>query len=117
MAACYTNRRILYIDEGGNKVYFTLRRPDGEYWGVVGCGGTSGEVCIATLHRIVKVASMEQWVVVSAEQIAKFMGDEGKVMFYGIYFDTDKATVKSESAPTLAEMAKWRNGEMAQQQC
>jgi outer membrane protein OmpA-like peptidoglycan-associated protein len=46
-------------------------------------------------------------VVVSAEQIAKAMGDEGKVVFYGIYFDTDKATLKAESAPTLAEMAKW----------
>lgn len=101
--------RILYIDEGGNKVYFTMRRPDGEYWGVVGCGGTSGQVCNATIHRIVKVASMEQSVVVSAEQIAKSMGDEGKVVFYGIYFDTDKATLKQESNPTLAEMAKWLN--------
>ena len=50
---------------------------------------------------------MEQSVVVSSEQIAKAMGNEGKVVFYGIYFDTDKATIKSESEPTLAEMAKW----------
>ena len=50
---------------------------------------------------------MEQSVVVSSEQIARAMGDEGKVVFYGIYFDTDKATLKSESTPTLAEMAKW----------
>ena len=27
--------------------------------------------------------------------------------FYGIYFDTDKADIKPESAPTLAEMAKF----------
>jgi outer membrane protein OmpA-like peptidoglycan-associated protein len=50
---------------------------------------------------------MEQSVVVSSEQITKAMGDEGKVVFYGIYFDTDKATLKTESTPTLAEMAKW----------
>ena len=28
-------------------------------------------------------------------------------MFYGIYFDTDKATLKPESEPTLVEMAKF----------
>jgi outer membrane protein OmpA-like peptidoglycan-associated protein len=50
---------------------------------------------------------MEQSVVVSSEQIARAMGAEGKVVFYGIYFDTDKATLKAESTPTLAEMAKW----------
>ena len=44
---------------------------------------------------------------VSSEQITKAMGDEGKVVFYGIYFDTDKSVLKSESTPTLAEMAKW----------
>ena len=50
---------------------------------------------------------MEQSVVVSSDQIGKSMGEEGKVVFYGIYFDTDKATLKAESAPTLVEMAKW----------
>jgi outer membrane protein OmpA-like peptidoglycan-associated protein len=59
------------------------------------------------MHKIVRVAGMEQSVVVSSEQIARAMGTEGKVVFYGIYFDTDKATLKAESTPTLAEMAKW----------
>jgi outer membrane protein OmpA-like peptidoglycan-associated protein len=32
--------------------------------------------------------------------------DSGKVALYGLYFDTDKDTVKAESQPTLAEIAK-----------
>jgi OOP family OmpA-OmpF porin len=32
--------------------------------------------------------------------------DSGKVAVYGLYFDTDKDAVKSESQPTLAEIAK-----------
>ena len=98
---------VLYLDEGNNRVHFKITRPDGVYWGISGCGGTDGQVCNATHHLIVRVEAMEQSVVVSSEQIAKAMGEEGKVVFYGIYFDTDKATLKSESAPTLAEMAKW----------
>lgn len=98
---------ILYLDEGNNRVHFKITRPDGIYWGISGCGGTDGQVCNATHHLIVRVEEMEQSVVVTSEQIAKAMGEEGKVVFYGIYFDTDKATLKAESAPTLVEMGKW----------
>ena len=50
---------------------------------------------------------MEQAVVVTAEQIRRALSDTGKVVFYGIYFDFDKATIKPESKPTLEEMAKF----------
>lgn len=91
-------------------VYFRLRKGSDEFWGEAGCGSESGSGgCSAISHKIIRVAGMEQSVVVSSEQIAKAMGAEGKVVFYGIYFDTDKATLKTESAPTLAEMAKWLN--------
>lgn len=100
---------ILFLDDGANRVHFTLSRPDGEYWGIAGCGGTSGQVCNATHHQIVRIAPMAQSVVVSAERIAKNMLDEGKAVFYGLYFDTDKAVLKPESTPTLVEMAKWLN--------
>ena len=43
----------------------------------------------------------------SADQIRQSIADTGKVAFYGIYFDTDKAVVKPESEPALAEMAKF----------
>ena len=89
-------------------VYYRLRKGSDEFWGEAGCGMESGSGgCSGISHQIIRVAGMEQSVVVSSEQIDKAMGDEGKVVFYGIYFDTDKATLKTESAPTLAEMGKW----------
>lgn len=50
---------------------------------------------------------------VDAAAMAKGLGDKGHIALYGIYFDTDKATIKPESAPTLAEMAKLLNGQPA----
>ena len=89
-------------------VHYHLRKGMDEFWGKAGCGSESGSGgCGAIQHQIIRVAGMVQSVVVSSEQIAKAMGDEGKVVFYGIYFDTDKATLKTESTPTLVEMAKW----------
>lgn len=88
-------------------VYYRMRKGDAEFAGEAGCGRGGPTDCSAVMHKIVRVAGMEQSVVVSSEQIARAMGTEGKVVFYGIYFDTDKATLKAESTPTLAEMAKW----------
>ena len=105
--------KILWVDEGGGRVTYQIRKGEQEYWGESGCGGSSGKDCNSINHKIVRVAGMQQSVVVSAEQIAKAMGAEGKVVFYGIYFDTDKATLKTESGPTLAEMAKWLNSNAA----
>ncbi len=98
---------ILSINEGGGHVTYRIPRDDGDFYGQSGCGGGTSTVCNSILHKIVKVAAVEQTVVVTAEQIASAMADTGKVVFYGIYFDTDKATLKQESSPTLAEMAAW----------
>ncbi len=43
---------------------------------------------------------------VDAAAMAKGLGDKGHIALYGIYFDTDKATLKPESKPTLDEIAK-----------
>ena len=97
---------VLFVNS--KYVHYHLRKGSDEFWGKAGCGSESSSGgCGAISHQIIRVAGMEQSVAVSSEQIAKAMGDEGKVVFYGIYFDTDKATLKSESTPTLAEMAKW----------
>ena len=94
--------------DGQRGFYYRIERPSGEYWGFVGCsGGAESGGCAGTTHRIVRIAAMKQSVVVAADQIAKSLMDTGKVVFYGIYFDTDKAVIKPESAPTLAEMAKF----------
>ncbi len=86
---------VIYAD-GQRSFYYRISRPSGESGG---CGGS--------IHRIVRIAAMEQGVVVSADQIKKSLAETGKVVFYGIYFDTDKAVIKPESEPTLAEMAKF----------
>lgn len=91
----------------GKYVYYRMKRPSGEYWGQVNCGAGNAAECTAVQHKIVRVAAMEQGVVVSADQIRKSLAETGKVVFYGIYFDTDKAVVKPESEPTLAEMARF----------
>ena len=102
-----TNGTILYSNN--KQVFYRILRGDGEYWGESGCGGGNGTNCSSMLHKIVKTAAVQQSLVVTSDQIAKSVGDEGKVVFYGIYFDTDKATLKKESAPTIAEIAKWLN--------
>lgn len=43
---------------------------------------------------------------VKAEEIASSIDTAGRIAIYGIYFDTDKADIKSESAEALAEIAK-----------
>ena len=97
---------MLYADDDRYFTY-TLKRPSGEYWGQVGCGAGTREKCDRIQHKIIRVAAMEQSIVVSADQIKKSLAEAGKVVFYGIYFDTDKAVVKPESEATLVEMAKF----------
>jgi outer membrane protein OmpA-like peptidoglycan-associated protein len=56
---------------------------------------------------ILEVAAMTQhMVVVSADDMARTISASGRVALYGIYFDTDKATIKPESRAALAEIAK-----------
>jgi outer membrane protein OmpA-like peptidoglycan-associated protein len=97
---------MLHAD-GDRSFTYTVKRPSGEYWGQVGCGAGSAAKCDKIQHKIVRIAAMEQSVVLSADQIKSALADTGKVVFYGIYFDTDKATLKAESEPTLAEMARF----------
>jgi len=55
---------------------------------------------------IVEAAPMEtRMVTVSASEMARAIETSGSVSLYGIYFDTDSATVKPESEPTLGEIA------------
>ena len=42
---------------------------------------------------------------VSASEMQQALTAAGKVALYGIYFDTNQATLKPESQPTLAEIA------------
>jgi OmpA-OmpF porin, OOP family len=51
---------------------------------------------------------MERRVVtVGAAEIGTKIASEGKALFYGVLFDFDKAEIKPDSEPQLAEMAKF----------
>lgn len=52
-------------------------------------------------------AMKKKMVVVSADEIGGNLATQGKALFYGIQFDFDKADIKAESEPQLAEMAKF----------
>jgi outer membrane protein OmpA-like peptidoglycan-associated protein len=56
---------------------------------------------------IIEVSPMKQnMVVVKAAEMSKSISLHGKVALYGIFFDTDKATIKPESKAALEEIAK-----------
>lgn len=58
-----------------------------------------------TLHVIEKQL-MKQNVVANADTMASGIKEAGRVAVYGIYFDTNKADLKPESEPALAEIVK-----------
>jgi OmpA-OmpF porin, OOP family len=60
-----------------------------------------------TWLSIVEVKHMDEGLVrVDAAALARDIMETGHASLYGLYFDTGKSTVKPESDPTLAEIAK-----------
>ena len=71
-----------------------------------------GDFCKAFNKRTVAVVDIVQlkqreqkMVVVKADEMAKKISAEGKIALYGIYFDTNKATIRDKSKPTLDEIS------------
>jgi len=63
---------------------------------------------VGVLVEIVEPREMEKRMeVVSAADIGGKVAAEGRAVFYGILFDFDKADIKPESEPQLAEMGKF----------
>lgn len=48
----------------------------------------------------------QKMVFVNADAMKRSLGDTGKVALYGLYFDTDKDTMRADSTPTMDEIAK-----------
>ena len=81
---------------------------------VVMSGGSNGDVSnllkgtTQTMVEIVEPKPLVQnLVTIGASEIAAKVSAEGRIVFYGIQFDFDKAEIKPESAPQLGEMAKY----------
>jgi OOP family OmpA-OmpF porin len=107
--------------DGSQEVRYALYRrggPAGETYVAVFVGahqgGTFGDVSeslegrTGVLVEAVEPRPMEQRITtVSSAEIGASLANEGRVSFYGIYFDFDKADIKPESDVQLAEMAKF----------
>ncbi|MBZ5591850.1 MAG: OmpA family protein [Acidobacteriia bacterium] len=61
---------------------------------------------IAQLVVIAPEHMEEKMTFVNADEMSHSLSDAGKVALYGIYFDTDKDSIRGDSQPTLQEIAK-----------
>jgi len=82
--------------------YMTLFRADKETWAKLTIYGGATSYDLTVVER----EPMKQEVVADAKLMSEGINSVGHVAIYGIYFDTDKAVIKPESEPALAEMAK-----------
>ncbi|MFA6264368.1 MAG: OmpA family protein [Pseudolabrys sp.] len=98
----------MWID-GFDFRYFSSHKKDGsaDIYATVVTSKNNDNIYVQLVVAV--VGAMENKMV-DAAAMAKGLGDKGHIALYGIYFDTDKATIKPESAPTLAEMAKLLGG-------
>jgi outer membrane protein OmpA-like peptidoglycan-associated protein len=91
----------------------SLTRPEGDVFVSLYVAKESGAAFpdakdrVAVLLDVVEAKPMEaKMVTVDAATMAKDISATGKVAIYGLYFDTDKADLKPESAPSLDEIGK-----------
>jgi OOP family OmpA-OmpF porin len=67
-----------------------------------------------TLLEVIESEEMDTGMVtIDAEAMAKGIDASGHIAIYGIYFDTNSADIKTESAPTLMEISKLLNNRPA----
>lgn len=64
------------------------------------------ESAIAELIVIAPQAMEENMTLLNAADMSKALADSGKVALYGLYFDTDKDTLRPDSEPTLKEIGR-----------
>ncbi|WEK50236.1 MAG: OmpA family protein [Candidatus Kaistia colombiensis] len=68
------------------------------------CKALNGRT-VALVHVLEPKGRDRKMVVVKAAKMADSLSTTGSISLYGIYFDTDKASIKPESEPTLKEIA------------
>ncbi|MBE7733789.1 OmpA family protein [Devosia sp. CC-YST696] len=73
------------------------------------CKALNGRT-IAVVHVLEPKAREQKMVLVKAEDMADAIDHDGSIALYGIYFDTAKANLTPDSAPTLKEIAALLGG-------
>jgi OmpA-OmpF porin, OOP family len=98
---------LMQKGDAGNETYVAV-------FAAQNAGGSFGDVSkalrdrVGVLIEIVEPGVREDKIVtITAEDIGNTLGTDGRVVFYGLFFDFDKATITAESAPQLAEMVSY----------
>lgn len=90
-----------YEDGGTQTAVIKIAKSGLETWAMVSAAGNG----MYTIN-IIEKETMKQDVVADASSMAGSIKETGKVALYGIYFDTGKAVLKSESKAALTEISK-----------
>ncbi len=99
-AALKNGGTILY--EKGSHLVFTLPADDGgKTWVHVRIANSAQQII-----RVIQEAPMEQQLVFGPAEMKKALDADGRVMLHGILFDTDRATLKADSAKQLQHVLK-----------
>ncbi len=105
------------VFDAGKDVRYALLKKGDTYvalFGALNAGGGFGETSaalndrVSVLVEVVEPKAMDQNIVVlNSSAIGQSMATDGAVNIYGLYFDTDKATLLPSSTPQLAEIAQY----------
>jgi len=95
-------------DQGGAGVVFGRRqRAEDTIYALVSLEQHDADT-VAILVDVVETKTAETGrVVADAEAIGRDIEDQGRVVLEGLYFDHDRDTLTAESAPALAQIAKF----------
>lgn len=99
----------LGVHLGDNFRYLVAKsvRPEGNVYASLCVGGSWFQKNPMIQLDVIEVKPMDTGLIkVNAEKLGKDITEKGRVSIYGIYFDTGKAAVKSESGAALKEIAK-----------
>lgn len=92
---------------GGTGVVFGRKeRADGTIYILIYVRQYSSNTVIVSMDIVEEESAETGFVVADADAMGSDIEEYGKVALYGLYFDHDKATLKSESKPALDEVAR-----------
>jgi outer membrane protein OmpA-like peptidoglycan-associated protein len=103
--------QLLYEYDDGGRLYGIIKVANAqkEIWAEVEAAGADQYSV-----RVVERQLMKQDVLANADALTSSIKATGRVAVYGIYFDTNKADLKAESDPALAEIVKMLKGDANQ---
>jgi len=105
------------VFDSSKDIRYSLLKKDETYVGLFGAlnaGGGFGDISaalndrVSVLVEVIEPKAMEQNIVVlDSSALGESLEADGAVNLYGLYFDTDKATLLQSSTPQLSEIAKY----------